>query len=83
MTLQLAKQFDAKPGEGVVVTEVQSGSIAAMAGISPGTVILQVDRKVVSSAAEFKCAVMESSNDKRVLLLIRKGNMQNYVVLSW
>ena len=83
LTPQLAKQFDVKPGEGVVVTEVQSGSIAAMAGISPGTVILQVNHKTVSSAAEFKRAVKESSTDKSVLLLIRKGDMQNYVVLSW
>jgi len=83
LTPQLAKQFDVKPGEGVVVTEVQSGSIAAMAGISPGTVILQVNHKTVSSAAEFKHAVKESSTDKSVLLLIRKGDMQNYVVLSW
>jgi len=83
LTPQLAEQFDAKPGEGVVVTQVQPGSIAAMAGIEIGSVILQVNRKAVKSATEFKHAVKEKSGKKRVLLLIRKDNVQRYVALSW
>jgi serine protease Do len=67
----------------VVVTEVRPGSIAAMAGIKPGAVIMQVEHKPVKSAAEFKHAVENGSNDKRVLLLIRRGDMQQYVVLNW
>jgi serine protease Do len=83
LTPALAEQFDAQAGEGVVVTEVKPGSIAAMAGIRPGAVIMQVNRTAVRNAAEFKQAVQQSSADKRVLLLIRRGNMQHYVVLSW
>lgn len=83
LTPQLAEQFNAKPGEGVVVTEVRPDSIAAMAGIEPGTVILRVNRKEVKSAADFRQAVEEGSGEKRVLLLIRKDDMQRYVALSW
>ena len=83
MTPELAEEHDAKPGEGVVVTEVVPASIAALAGIQRGTVILQVNRKAVSSATEFKQAVNESVADKRVLLLIRKNDMSRYVVLNW
>lgn len=83
LTPELARQFDAKPGEGVVVTGVQSGSIAATAGLRTGDVILQVNRKPVSSAGEFNRAVKESRGDKRVLLLVRTGDMQRYVVLRW
>ena len=83
LTPQLAEQFDAKPNEGVVVTEVRPGSVAAMAGIEPGTVILQVNQKPVKSAAEFASAVKEGADDNRVLLLIRKGSMQRFVALSW
>lgn len=83
LTPQLAEQFDAKPGEGVVVTEVRPSSIAAMAGIETGSVILQVNREAVGSAADFQRAVKRSAGDKRVLLLVRKGGMQRYVALSW
>lgn len=83
LTPQLAEQFDAKLGEGVVVTAVEPGSIAARAGIEVGSIILQVNRKPVKSAAEFQRAVKASASDKRVLMLIRKGDMQRYVVLSW
>lgn len=83
LTPQLAEQFDAKSGEGVVITKVQPGSIAAMAGIEQGSVITQVNRKAVKSAAEFKRAVKESSGKKRMLLLILEDNVQRYVALSW
>jgi len=83
LTPQLADQFDARPGEGVVVTHVRSGSIAAMAGIEPGTVISQVNRKAMKSAADFRRAIEAGSDRKRVLLLIRKDGMQRYLALSW
>jgi serine protease Do len=70
------------PGEGVVVTAVKPDSIAARVGIEAGTIILQVDHQPVSSAADFKKA-LDQSTGKRVLLLLRKGDMQQFVVLSW
>ena len=82
LTPQLAEQFQALPGEGVVVTAVKPDSIAARVGIETGTVILQVDQQPVSSAADFKKA-LDQSTGKRVLLLLRKGDMQQFVVLSW
>ncbi|ADJ27892.1 DegQ family serine endoprotease [Nitrosococcus watsonii] len=83
LTPELAKQFDVKAGEGVVVTGVERGSIAAMAGIRTGNVILQINRKPIHSAKEFNRAIQESQEGKRALLLIRSGNMQHYVVLRW
>lgn len=83
LTPQLAEQFDIRAGEGVVVTEVKAGSMAAMAGIEPGAVIVQVNRMPLKNAADFKRAVQKSRADKRALLLIRRGDMQQYVVLSW
>ena len=83
LTPQLAEQFDATAGEGVIVTEVRPGSAAAMAGIKPGAIILQVNRKEVKNAAEFQRAIKESRSDKRLLLLIREGDTQRFVALSW
>ena len=82
ITADLARQFEVKPGEGVIVTEIAPGSIAAMAGINRGSVILEVNRKTVNTAAEFNRAVKSSVNNK-VLLLIRENDVSRYVVLSW
>jgi serine protease Do len=83
LTPQLAEQIDALPGEGVVVTEVRPGSIAAMAGIETGTVILQVNRRPVNSAADFSRALEAGRGGKRVLLLVRKDGVQRFVALNW
>jgi serine protease Do len=83
ITPQLAEQFNAKAGEGVVVTQVRANSIAASAGIQSGTIIVQVNRIPMTSAEDFKREVKKSSASKRILLLIRKNNMQQFVALSW
>ncbi|MBP8197634.1 MAG: PDZ domain-containing protein, partial [Chromatiaceae bacterium] len=82
LTPQLAEQFDVAVGEGVVVTTVKPGSVAAQAGIEPGTLILQVNQQPVKDAASFKLAI-EHSPDKRALLLLRKGSRQQFLVLNW
>jgi serine protease Do len=83
LTPQLAEQFGVQPGEGVLVTEVRPGSVAASAGIDPGTMILQVNRQWVKTSGEFQQAVKAGREAGRVLLLLRKDNMQRFVVLSW
>jgi serine protease Do len=83
LTPEIASQFGARPGEGVVVTAVEPDSVAARAGIDAGTVILQVDRQSVRGAEDFAAAVDASADDREVMLLVRKGAMQRYLVLRW
>jgi len=79
----LAEQFDARPGEGVIVTQVKRGSLASMAGLEVGTVIHQVNRQKVSDVASFKRLMSEAESSKQVLLLISKNGMSRFVVLKW
>lgn len=83
LTPQLAEQFGLEAGQGVVVTQVTPDSIAAMAGIQTGTVILEVNRNPVSSAEMFNQAIEQSSADRRALFLIRTREGQRYIALSW
>jgi serine protease Do len=83
LTPLLVEQFYARPDEGVVVTQVQLGSIAAMAGIESGIVIFQVNHEAIANASDFASAVKESSKEKRILMLVRKDDMQQFVALSW
>ena len=83
ITANLAQEYNVKQGIGVVVTSVKANSVAAVAGIDEGTVILQVDRVPVNSVTEFTSALNKSKNDKSVLLLLLKNNLQRYIVLAW
>ena len=83
LTPELARQFNVKSDKGVVVTAVKPGSVAALAGIQPGTVILQVNREPVNSAEEFKRLVEKGTPDKRALLLVNHNGMQRFVALRW
>lgn len=58
---------------GVVVTDVDPASPAAVAGLKEGDVIQQVNRQPVTSADEFARAVKKSNGDS-LLLVNRQGN---------
>jgi len=64
--------------EGVVITKVKPGSPAAMAGIRPGFLIQAINHKKVSNTTDYEAALNESSQNKRVLLLIRHGKMTRF-----
>jgi serine protease Do len=81
-TPEMAEPLGVTPGEGVVITQVLPQSPAAAAGLTPGTLILQVNRQPVASAEAFNRAI-EASTTNRAMLLVRVGDAQRYVVVSW
>jgi serine protease Do len=62
---------------------VQAGSLADMAGISVGSVILEVNRQQVSSVDDFQARVGDSRKSGKVLLLVSRDGMSRFVVLKW
>jgi serine protease Do len=68
---------------GVVVTTVAPQSLAALAGIAPGTLVLEVNRKTVGSPAEFEAALAEGSDNGSVLLRVADNGRSRYVTLRW
>jgi len=67
----------------VVVTQVVSGSVAALAGIRSGTLILEVNRKHVHNIAEFDEALAQTSSKGVILLLVKEGSGSRYIALSF
>jgi serine protease Do len=81
LTPDLARQFGIQDEKGVVVTRVTQESAAAMAGIKPGTIIIEVNRRTVNDTDDFKQAIAETSEKGTVLLLIKEGQHTRYVAL--
>jgi serine protease Do len=80
LTKDLAQQFGYALGEGVIVTRVTPGSPAADAGIQPGDLIESVNRQSVVTADDFEKA-MKQTRDNKVLLLVKRGQYSQFIVV--
>lgn len=61
-----------KEDRGVVVTDVESGSIAEESGLRRGDLILEINRESVRSREDYNRIVSQLSEDDSVLLLISR-----------
>ncbi|MFH2002296.1 MAG: PDZ domain-containing protein [Planctomycetota bacterium] len=82
LTKDLAEQFGYQGETGVVVVQVHLDSAAALAGIRPGALIQEVNRKPINSAEDFKRAVEQTPEQGTVLMLIKDGQYSRYVALK-
>jgi serine protease Do len=79
ITLELGRQLGyASTEEGVVITKVKPGSPAAMAGIRPGFLIQAINHKKIVNTKDYEAILQETSQNKRILMLIRNGKMTRF-----
>jgi serine protease Do len=83
-TPETAKQFGYKgKAAGALVTEIESGSSAADAGLRRGMLVVKVDQKDVANAAAVREAVDKGDLQKGVLLQVRTPEgATDYVLLK-
>jgi len=81
VTPEVASQLGLKSARGLVVNGVTPGSPASDAGVRPGDVIEQVNRRPVSSVPELQEALQSSGKRPALLLLNREGS-DLYVALA-
>ena len=81
LTPELAEQFGYKDEKGVLIGDVEQGSVAATAGLKPGQLIQEVNKESVSSIRELNSILKKSSNPRRLLLRVKSGKFSQYVVL--
>ena len=67
---------------GVSVSEVQTDSPADQAGLTPGDIIREMNRKPVRNVQDFEDLVNELDPKSRVLLLITRGNATVYLTVN-
>jgi len=81
LTKDVAQQLGIKADEGVVITRVEPGSPAALAGLNSGTLIVEANRKPVKTVDDLKKAVEAQPLDKGLLLLVRTAEGSQFVVI--
>jgi serine protease Do len=82
VTPELARRLGLPPGvRGAVIAEVLPGGPAAEAGLRPGDVVQEVNRRPVRSARDFARAI-EEARDADLVLQVNRGGSTAYVVLE-
>jgi serine protease Do len=80
----VADSLGVEAEHGVVVTSVAAGSPSDEAGLKPGMVIVEVDRKAVHNIEEFASAMKMTNDDadNGKLLLVRTERGSRFLVLK-
>jgi len=75
VTPPLARQMDLSVSSGVVVTDIEEGSLAEASGLQPGDVVLELNRQSVNNFSTFqRLADPLKPTDLALLLVNRQGN---------
>jgi serine protease Do len=82
ITPKLRNEFKIGESSGVVVVDVLSGSPADDAGIRPGDVITEVDRKPVKGLKDYQSAMKTASQKKALLFLIKREGQTFFVSIA-
>ena len=67
---------------GAVIIDVEQGSPANRAGLTPGDVILQVNRRPVSSAAQASTEFNQVSSGGTAFVLLLRGGQETFVTVT-
>jgi serine protease Do len=83
LSTDIARRFQLERDQkGVVVTDVDSGGPADLAGIQPGDVIEEVNRQPVESVDDFAKAMADAKDQDTLLLLMRRGEASTFFALG-
>ena len=74
LTPELAEQLNLDNAKGVLITDVTPDSPAADAGLTPGQLILEVNRKPIPNVDAFNRAVQAASDNENILLRVKARN---------
>ncbi len=83
LTSETAQQLNLPADtKGVVVDSVPADSAAAAAGLQRGDVILQINRKPVTSVGEYEQALKQAGDKQAIVLLVERGGTKIFVVVE-
>ncbi|WP_242356793.1 MULTISPECIES: Do family serine endopeptidase [Anaeromyxobacter] len=81
LTPQIARQVGVEPGDGVLVRDVVASGPAARAGIEPGMIIVELNRKPVKTVQDVAQAIARMKDGEVALLRVRRGQDLVYVAV--
>jgi serine protease Do len=82
ITTELADQFGVEKVDGVIVTEVENGSLAAKKGLEAGDIITEVNQQAVKTPKEFRDALKSADLKKGIILNFTSHGTGKFEILK-
>jgi serine protease Do len=82
MTKELAERMGREEEEGVLVTDVDSGSAADKAGIQRGDIIIELNREEIEKIDDFRAALKKAEKEDKLLFLVQRGQGNRFIVVT-
>ena len=82
LTPMTAQKYGLIDEDGMLVTQVARGSVAARAGIQPGDVILQLGRYPVNSLKQFSILMQHLPESGNVRIGVARGQQRGFLMLQ-
>ena len=82
LTPNAARRYGLRTTEGLLITEVRNGSEAARQNLAAGMIILEVNRKKVTTVRDFEDILKKTESGDEVILLVRQeleGRPQDFI----
>ena len=79
---QMASRFNLAQDQGVIITSVAAGSIAAESGFMPRDIILEINRKPVKSLDDYRNGMQSLEKGKPALFLVKRGEDTIYLTIK-
>ena len=83
LTPKLSESLGIDEIQGLIVSDIITGSAAAEAGILRGDIILEINREKVESIAQYQNALQAAQEKKSILLLIKRDQHTRFVVIDF
>jgi serine protease Do len=81
-TRELAKEHGVEMAEGLLVTQVETGSLAERKGVQKGDVVTEVNQRPVTTLKAYRDAIKDADLKKGVLLNLVRDGVSRLVVLK-
>jgi serine protease Do len=81
ITPEIAKHLGLSIKKGIIVVDVQEGSVAEAVGILPQDIILQVNKIKITTLKEYQKEIAKAGGKGSILLLIKRGKATFFVPL--
>lgn len=82
LTPELAKSLKLKEEKGVIVSNVEQGSAASIAGLRRGDLILEANRQEISNMGDYSKAMEKIKDERSILFLVKRNSHTKFVVVE-